>query len=62
MENITRNVKFTRGDSLKVEVSRGMRGGYGWTITVRGVKARSKEALKRIKQIDSELRKTYPEE
>jgi len=54
---ITGSIVHETGDPVSIELARGQRGGYGWTIKVRG-KTES-EILSRIGWIDGELRGVY---
>ena len=60
--NITGNIVHETADPVSIELARGQRGAYGWTIKVRGKDA--DEILARIAQIDTKLRLNYvqPEE
>jgi len=60
--NITGNIVHESADPVSIELARGQRGGYGWTIKVRGKD--ESEILARIATIDSKLRVNYaqPEE
>ena len=55
--NITGNIVHETADPLSIELARGQRGAYGWTIKVRGKDA--DEILARIAQIDAVLRSRY---
>ena len=55
--------KIEYADPLSVEVERGQRGGYGWTIKLYGVKA--EEIVNTIAETDQKLRELFlpkPEE
>jgi hypothetical protein len=55
-------VRLVPSDTLKVELTRGMRGTYGWTISVKGNKSRHTELLAKIREIDTLLKEQYPVE
>lgn len=46
--------------ALKVEITRGQRGGYGWTISFSGQDM--DKVLKVIKEVDARLREEFLEE
>jgi hypothetical protein len=53
---VSGNIKH-EGDPFTVEITRGQRGGYGWTVKARGDdQARVLEA---IRDLDDQLRKAY---
>jgi len=57
------NHKIEYAEPLSVEVERGQRGGYGWTIKLHGVKA--EEIVNTIAETDLKLRELFlakPEE
>ena len=55
--NVTGSVQHQYPDHDTIELMRGQRGGYGWTIKVRGPDAA--DLLARANRIDHELRRTY---
>ena len=59
--NISGSLKIQQ-DSLKIELTRGMKGTYGWTICLRGQRGRAAEALAKLEEIDATLKKSYPSE
>ena len=50
-------ITSTYGEPFTVEVERGQRGGYGWTIKVHG--KNPAEILKTIQDLDQQLRDQY---
>lgn len=51
------NIIHETADPVSIELSRGQRGGYGWTIKVRGKS--EDEILARIDAIDRTMRTRY---
>ena len=60
--NITGTIQHETADPVSIELARGQRGGYGWTIKVRGQDAA--QILAAVDGIDRQLRDKYlsPEE
>ena len=50
-------MQVTHADQVKIELVRGQRGSYGWTITAYG--ANLAEAISRIRSADSSLDEPY---
>jgi len=55
--NITGTIQHESADPLSVELARGQRGGYGWTIKLRG--KTTDAILAEIDRIDAQLRARY---
>lgn len=55
--NITGTIQHETADPVSIELARGQRGGYGWTIKLRGKD--EAEILPRVDAIDLKLRQTY---
>lgn len=53
---VSGNIKH-EGDPYTVEITRGQRGGYGWTVKARGPD--QARVLAAIRELDSQLRKEY---
>ena len=51
------NIMFDSADPVTVEVTRGQRGAYGWTIKVKGTDKGS--VLDQIHSIDQQLKDLY---
>jgi len=47
------------GNPVKIEVTRGQRGSYGWTISVSGTDAEAVRA--KVEEIDGRLRGDFPQ-
>jgi len=60
--NITGNIVHETADPISIELARGQRGGYGWTIKVRG--KHPQRIVDQIHNLDAVLRSRYvqPEE
>jgi hypothetical protein len=54
---IAGTIMFDSADPVTVEVTRGQRGGYGWTIKVKG--STSGAVIEQIEGIDQQLRNKY---
>ena len=50
-------IMFDSADPVTVEVTRGQRGAYGWTIKVKG--SDKSDVLEQIESIDQQLRNKY---
>jgi len=50
-------IMFDSADPVTVEVTRGQRGAYGWTIKVKG--STKGDVLESIESIDQQLRNKY---
>lgn len=55
--NITGSITHETADPISVELARGQRGSYGWTIKVKGDHAW--KVLRQADEIDKYLRNTY---
>ena len=53
---VSGNIKH-EGDPFTVEITRGQRGGYGWTVKVRGQDPG--QVLAAIRELDTRLRAEY---
>ena len=53
---VSGNIKH-EGDPFTVEITRGQRGGYGWTVKARGDD--TARVLAAIADLDGQLRKAY---
>lgn len=56
-ESDIRIPEMIREDPFKIELNRGMKGQYGWTIKVSG--ATRESVLNEIREIDKQLRAGY---
>ena len=54
------HVSVPQEPALKVEITRGQRGGYGWTISFSGQDM--EKVLATIKEVDARLREEFLEE
>ena len=54
------HVSVPQEPTLKVEITRGQRGGYGWTISFSGQDM--EKVLATIKEVDAKLREEFLEE
>ncbi len=54
---VSGNIVFDSADPVTVELARGQRGGYGWTIKVKG--RDQQEVLDKIHAVDQALRTEY---
>jgi hypothetical protein len=50
-------VMFDSADPVTVELTRGQRGAYGWTIKVKG--SDKSDVMEQIRAIDAQLRNNY---
>jgi len=57
---LTVHVSIPSEPALKVEITRGQRGGYGWTITFSGQDI--EKVLATIREVDARLREEFLEE
>lgn len=55
--NITGNIQHESADPVSIELARGQRGSYGWTIKLRGKS--DTDILTAIGEIDRILRERY---
>lgn len=56
--DLSGTVTHVSGNPVKIEVNRGVKGGYGWTITMAGTDPGAIRA--EIKEIDAVLRVDFP--
>ena len=56
---VSGNIKHETAQPLKVEITRGQKGGYGWTYSVSGSNMDGK--LARIKDTDNRLQEMFPQ-
>lgn len=57
MDAVEEIAKVIRDDPFKIELSKGMKGQYGWTIRVCG--ATRESVLNEIHEIDKKLKESY---
>jgi hypothetical protein len=58
--NVSGSILHGSANPVSIEVTRGQRGSYGWTIKVSGDDAEKVRA--RVEDIDAKLRGDYPEQ
>jgi len=57
--NVSGNIKHESATPLKVEVTRGQKGAYGWTLSIAG--SDMDGILAKTKEADTKLRDMFPQ-